>query len=803
MVAKETMAVKEPHKEFKMTLITNTTTDADVPVMDEIKENAKVQELESSSEEIIKEPESRWLDHQKSFLSSAMEEEHEESHTNLVNSGSTEIVRILPTKNDAQTADLMMSTEENHEKSNKAPDTDLKIEADSLFINAVTEEKYVGHENSNVENAKEMITTGPHEPHSTLSPPLKEQHAESEASPAIKEVTEISETIDTWGIAQTQELMIYSEQHHEKPDTTSPRETTGIDVINMKAIADDEADELVSSKVEKADELARIYVEKQQSHSPPTMREQDEESNQILATNAAIEILKNHHTEDVAQTTDPTASSEEQFKGSDKTPVGDSTLEDVQHIKVLSKGAQSMGHVSKNIDSAEHPDTDASKQQTASFPTSKEECEESDIVQPSKVRTQTIDTFDSKNDAETADPTVPREGKEKEPNNAPTAEETRDNDIAMGTITEDIKVGGLQGSDVENLEKIDSTGEGHQHIVLSTYTFPAKSSATEIVEALPTGNNAKKTELMVQAKEWQKESESTLMTDAPTDTGSFVVDAVLHDVVVEQESNNIQNVEEGRSKNVYKQQAYLSPVREEHHEESQIMSDTNALTEIGQIHYRRDKEQITDPIAISGVYEKSHTTPTSDPKSAVDDIAVSSITTGDAVQLKGSNLENAEEPENEIADELQRVPSQALEKKSGQPNTAKPTIATMEIDETTGTRNNAQIEDMRAPTENFDIAQKNIEAEVLAMDRITEEVTAGMIRSTTVETPEENSTDVYQQSVSYQNLEEHLAASAAVSEHCEIKEIADALLTSENTWTMYETVPIEQKHEKIDKSSNQ
>lgn len=127
----------------------------------------------------------------------------------------------------------------------------------------------------------------------------------------------------------------------------------------------------------------------------------------------------------------------------------------------------------------------------------------------------------------------------------------------------------------------------------------------------------------------------------------------------------------------------------------------------------------------------------------------------------------------------------------------------MEIDETTGTRNNAQIEDMRAPTENFDIAQKNIEAEVLAMDRITEEVTAGMIRSTTVETPEENNTDVYQQSVSYHNLEEHLAASAAVSEHCEIKEIADALLTSENTWTMYETVPIEQKHEKIDKSSIQ
>lgn len=85
---------------------------------------------------------------------------------------------------------------------------------------------------------------------------------------------------------------------------------------------------------------------------------------------------------------------------------------------------------------------------------------------------------------------------------------------------------------------------------MSTYTFPARSSATEIVDVLPTGNNAKKAELMVQAKEWQKECESTLMTDAPTETVSFVVDAVLHDVVVKQESNNIQNVEEGKSTNV-------------------------------------------------------------------------------------------------------------------------------------------------------------------------------------------------------------------------------------------------------------
>jgi hypothetical protein len=800
MVAKESMAVKEPHKEFNMTLITNTTTDADVPTMDEIKENAEVQELEISSDEIIKEPESRWFDHQKSFLSSALEEQ-KESHTSLVNSGSTEIVRILPTKNDAQTADLMMPTEEQHEQSNKAPATDVTIEADSLLINAATEEGYVGHESSNVENEKEMITTGPHEQHSTLSPALVEQHAESEASPAIKEATEICETIDTWDIAQTQESMIQSEQHHEESDTTSPHETTGIDVITIKAIEDDEVVELESSKVEKADELASIYVEKQQAHSPPTMREQDEESNPILATNAAIEILKNHPTKDVAQTTDPTVSSEQQFNGSDKTPVGDVTienLEDVQQIKALSKDAQSMGCVTKSIDIAECPDTYASKEQTASFPTSKEECEESDIVQPSKATTQSVDTFDSRNDAETADHTVPREGKEKEPHNTPTTEETRDNDIAMGTITEDIKVGGLESSDVENLEEIDSTGAGQQHIVLSTYTFPARSAATEIVEALATGNNPKQAELMVQTKEWQKESESTLTIDAPREAGSFVVDTILDDKLVEQESNNIQNVEEGRSTNVYKQQPFLSPVREERHEESQIMSDTNALTEIAQIHSTKDKAQITDPIEISEeVYEASHTTPTIDPKSAIDDIAIKSITVGEAVQLKDSNLEN-EEPENEMADEQQRVSSQALEEKLGHSNIAKPTTATMEIDESTGTRNIAQTEEMRAPTEKFDITEKNTEAEILAIDRITEDVTDRIIRSTTVETPEENSPDVNQLSVLCQNLEEHLAASAAVSAHCEIKETADALLTSENTWTIYETVPIEEKHEKPD-----
>jgi hypothetical protein len=105
---------------------------------------------------------------------------------------------------------------------------------------------------------------------------------------------------------------------------------------------------------------------------------------------------------------------------------------------------------------------------------------------------------------------------------------------------------------------------------------------------------------------------------------------------------------------------------------------------------------------------------------------------------------------------------------------------------------------MRAPTEKFDITEKNTEAEILAIDRITEDVTDRIIRSTTVETPEENSPDVNQLSVLCQNLEEHLAASAAVSTHSEIKETADALLTSENTWTIYETVPIEEKHEKPD-----
>lgn len=462
-----------------------------------------------------------------------------------------------------------------------------------------------------------------------------------------------------------------------------------------------------------------------------------------------------------------------------------------------------MGCVTKNIDIEECADTDASKQQTASLPTSKEECEKSDIVQPSNATTQSVDIFDSRKHAETADPTVPREEKEKEPNNTPTAEETRDNDITMGTITEGIQVVGLETSDVENLEEIDSTGAEQQHKVLSSdleaeteALLPPRSAATEIVEALPTGNDAKKAGLMVQTEECQKESESTLMTDAPRHTGAFVDDAVLDDKVVEQESNNSQNVEEGESTNVHKQQPYLSPVREEHNEESEIMSDTNTLTEIAQTHYTRDKAQITDPIAISEVCEASHITPATDSKTAVDDIAINSITVDEAVQLKGSNLENEEEPEFEIADEQQRASSNAPEEKFGYSSTAKPTIATMEIDATTGTRNNAQTEEVRAPTENFGIAEKNTEAEVLAVDRITEDLTVGIIRSATVEIAEANRMDVNQLFVLCQDVEEHLAASVVVSMHCEIKETADALLARENSWVIDETEPIQEKHEK-------
>lgn len=551
----------------------------------------------------------------------------------------------------------MMSAEEQYEQSNKAPATDVTIEADSLLIDAVPEDGYVGHESSNVENEKEMITTVPHEQQSTLSP----------------------------------------------------------------------------------------------------------------ASDATIE-----------------------------------DLEDIHHIKILSKGAQSVGCATKNIDIAECPDTDASKQQAASFPTSKEDCEESDIVQPSNATTQSVDNFDSRNIAETADPTVPREEKEKEPNNTPTAEETRDNDLTMGKITEDIEVGGLESSDVENLEEIDNTGAEQQHKVLSSAleaetqaSFPPRNAATEIVEALPTDNDAKKAGLTVQPEECQKESESTLMTNAPRHTGTFVVDAVLDDKVVEQESNNSQNLEEGESTNVHKQQPYLSPVREERHEESEKMSDTNALTEIAQTHYTRDKAQITDPIAISEeVREASHIAPATNPKTATDDLGINSMTVGEAVKLKGSNLENAEEPENEIADEQQRISSKALEEKFGYSSTAKLTIATMEIDATTGTRNNAQTEEMGGPTANFDITEKNTEAEVLPVDRITEDVTVGIIRSTTVEIAEANRMDVNQLSVMCQDVEEHLAASVAVSVHCEIKETADALLIRENTWTIDETVPIQEKHEK-------
>ena len=122
------------------------------------------------------------------------------------------------------------------------------------------------------ENA-EKKTEELHKKPSYLSP-TQEQHEEPEVSPFINAAKKFPKTIHTLDKALESDLIIDYElkELHKHLYTTNFETKIEMDVKSINGVAEENLVEVKNNNVEKSEELASKYVDKQQSQSPTALK---------------------------------------------------------------------------------------------------------------------------------------------------------------------------------------------------------------------------------------------------------------------------------------------------------------------------------------------------------------------------------------------------------------------------------------------------------------------------------------------------------------------------------------------------
>ena len=83
----------------------------------------------------------------------------EESHRNLVIVPVTKVDGMVPTKNEALTTELTITTHEKHKESGRAPNANMRTKEDALLSFTSREAKGLEHERNMDENAEREEST--------------------------------------------------------------------------------------------------------------------------------------------------------------------------------------------------------------------------------------------------------------------------------------------------------------------------------------------------------------------------------------------------------------------------------------------------------------------------------------------------------------------------------------------------------------------------------------------------------------------------------------------------------------------
>ena len=123
----------------------------DIPITDEVIDNAKVVELESNGFETVKELKTihiEYIDQHQTVLCQGSEQKHKESYSDPAIIATTKIVDTLPTRDDAKIVHLAV-VEEHDKESSRAPANATTKEANYFLIDTITRDKDVEHEKDN------------------------------------------------------------------------------------------------------------------------------------------------------------------------------------------------------------------------------------------------------------------------------------------------------------------------------------------------------------------------------------------------------------------------------------------------------------------------------------------------------------------------------------------------------------------------------------------------------------------------------------------------------------------------------
>jgi hypothetical protein len=139
----------------------------------------------------------------------------------------------------------------------------VTTEGTVLQIDAATEDKGMGYENSNKRNVEKTESTVEDEQQLTLSPALEEQHEKMQSTPCINEVKD-GEMLHTRNNAWEANPTITSEELHKVLDPTATDATIEVDATALNTAAQGKFIDIESIKMGKAEETTSIYDEKKQ-----------------------------------------------------------------------------------------------------------------------------------------------------------------------------------------------------------------------------------------------------------------------------------------------------------------------------------------------------------------------------------------------------------------------------------------------------------------------------------------------------------------------------------------------------------